>query len=70
MNAEVPTASTPIEIYRRGLTVLQGRLGPVDSIRFRLFDSGSGDYTAERHVRADEGGLNALCDEIRATTGN
>jgi hypothetical protein len=70
MNAEVPTASTPIELYRRGLTVLQEQLGPVDSIRFlHLFDSGSGDYTAERQATADEGTLDALCDEIRANTG-
>jgi len=43
MNAEVPTAPTPIELYRWGLTALQEQLGPEDSILFlHLFDPGSG----------------------------
>ncbi len=67
MNAEAQTASTPIELYRRGLSALQEQLGPVDSIRFlHLFDPGSGDFTAERQAGADEGRLDALCEEIRA----
>ena len=70
MNAEVQSASTPIELYRRGLSALQERLGPVDSIRFlHLFDPGAGDYTAERQAKADESTLDSLCDEIRAATG-
>lgn len=70
MNAEAQAASTPIELYRRGLTALREQLGPVDSIRFlHLFDPGSGDYTAERQAREDDGGLDALCEEIRATAG-
>lgn len=69
MNAEAQTASTPIELNRRGLSALQEQLGPVDSIRFlHLFDPGSGDFTAERQAEADEGGLDALCEEIRAAT--
>ena len=69
MNAEAQTTSTPFELYRRGLCAVQEQLGPVDSIRFlHLFDRGSGDSTAERQAQADEGGLDALCEEIRATT--
>ena len=34
MGSDAPTASTLIELYRRGLIALQEQLGPVDSIRF------------------------------------
>lgn len=67
MSSDAPIASTPTELYRRGLIALQEQLGPVDSIRFlHLFDPGAGDYTAERQARTDEGNLEALCEEIRA----
>lgn len=70
MSADAQTASTPLELYRRGLTALQQELGPVDSIRFlHLIDLGSGDYTAERQTREDDGSLEALCEEIRETVG-
>ena len=69
MNAEPQTASTPIDLYRRGLSALQQQLGPVDSIRFlHLFDPGACDFTAERQANADESTLDALCDEIRGLT--
>jgi len=61
-----PAAATPMELYRRGVAVLQDQLGPVDSLRFlHLLDPGSGDYTAERQAREDEGTLEELCGEIR-----
>lgn len=70
MSTDAQTASTPLELYRRGLTALQQELGPVDSIRFlHLIDPGSGDFTAERQARADYGDLAALCEEIRETVG-
>jgi hypothetical protein len=70
MSTDAQTASTPLELYRRGLTALQQELGPVDSIRFlHLIDPGSGDYTAERQAREDDGSLDALCEEIRETVG-
>ena len=69
MNTEAQTASTPIELYRRGLSVLQEQLGPIDSIRFlHLFDPGAGDFTAEHQGKADESNLDTLCDEIRVFT--
>ena len=41
MGSDAPTASTLIELYRRGLIALQEQLGPVDSIRFlHLFNPG------------------------------
>ena len=41
---------TDDEVLAAGMAALTQALGPVDAIRFiRLFDSGSGDYTAERH---------------------
>ncbi len=71
MSSDAPTASTPIELYRRGLIALQEQLGPVDSIRFlHLFDPGAGYYTAERQAKTDEGNLEALCEEIRANVTN
>lgn len=58
--------STPMELYRRGVAVLQDQLGPVDSLRFlHLLDPGSGDYTAERQAKEDKGTLEELCGEIR-----
>lgn len=67
MSTDAQTASTPLELYRRGLTALQQELGPVDSIRFlHLTDPGSGDYTAERQSQEDGASLDALREEIRA----
>ena len=37
------------EVRREGLRALEERLGPAGMIRFlRMYDSGNGDYTAER----------------------
>lgn len=45
---------TPIELYRKGFKALVDALGYADAIRFiRQFDSGSGDYTEERHQWLD-----------------
>lgn len=61
-----PASSSPIELYRRGVSVLQEQLGSVDSIRFlHLFDQGEGDYTTERQQNADGRPLDEVCEEIR-----
>lgn len=45
---------TPIELQRKGFQALVSALGIVDAIRFiRQYDSGSGDYTKERHQWLD-----------------
>ena len=54
---------TPIELYRKGFKALVDALGYVNAIRFiRQFDSGSGDYTEERHQWLDQ----VTMDEILA----
>ena len=46
---------TPIELQRKGFKALVEALGLVDAIRFiHQYDSGSGDYTKERHQWLDQ----------------
>jgi hypothetical protein len=46
---------TPIELQRKGFQALVNNLGIVDAIRFiHQYDSGSGDYTEERHQWLDK----------------
>ena len=46
---------TPIELHRKGFQALVNSLGIVDAIRFiHQYDSGSGDYTKERHQWLDK----------------
>lgn len=53
------------EIRRAGLEVLSRELGPVGMIRFlQQFETGHGDYTAERHRWLQEDDLDALVEEI------
>ena len=43
------TTKTLSRIQQEGMQALINTLGPVDAIRFiKIFDSGYGDYTAER----------------------
>jgi hypothetical protein len=45
---------TPVELRRQGLEALTNALGYVGMIRFlEQFDTGSGDYTKERHQWQD-----------------
>jgi hypothetical protein len=45
---------TPQDIRREGLQALLDRLGPAGTIRFlQQYESGCGDYTAERHKWLD-----------------
>lgn len=54
---------TPIELQRKGFQALVNNLGIVDAIRFiHQYDSGSGDYTEERHQWLDK----LTMDEILA----
>ncbi|MBD2578950.1 hypothetical protein [Oscillatoria sp. FACHB-1406] len=45
---------TPMELRRQGLAALRKELGYVGMVRFlHQFDTGSGDYTKERHQWQD-----------------
>lgn len=53
------------EVEKAGLTVLARELGPVGFIRFlQLFETGSGDYTAERHEWLDGQSLEEIIQRI------
>jgi hypothetical protein len=61
------SATTPLsEIQRIGLEVLLERLGPVGLIRFlQQFETGHGDYTAEREQWLVETDLDGLVAKIQ-----
>lgn len=53
------------EIRRTGLECLLRELGPVGMIRFlQQFETGGGDYSAERHSWLDPLDVQAIIDEI------
>lgn len=55
------------EIRRAGLEALARELGTVGMIRFlQQFETGQGDYTAERHQWLGNPGVRALADQIRS----
>ncbi len=57
---------TPIELYRKGFKALVDALGYTDAIRFiRQFDSGSGDYTEERHQWLDTLTMDEILADIK-----
>lgn len=58
----------PLEEVRRvGLEALARQLGPVGMIRFlQQFETGHGDYTAERHQWLGEPGVQQLAEQIRS----
>ncbi len=56
---------TPVELQRKGWKALVDALGYVDAIRFiRQFDSGSGDYTKERHQWLDKLTMDEIIAEL------
>jgi hypothetical protein len=61
------TAATPLnEIRRMGLEALMERLGPVGMVRFlQQFETGYGDYTAERESWLTETNLDTVVSKIR-----
>jgi len=55
------------QLRRAGLMALVEALGPVDATKFlRLFDPGSGDYTAERDRVLGKPGVDELLAEMSA----
>lgn len=53
------------EVRREGLKALLDRLGPADTIRFlKQFDSGRGDYTAERDAVLKDLTLDGIWREL------
>ncbi len=62
---------TPVELQRKGWKALVNALGYVDAIRFiRQFDSGSGDYTKERHQWLDKLTMDEIIADIEQRQGN
>lgn len=60
-------AMTLDEIRRVGLEVLDRELGPVGMVRFlQQFETGQGDYTAERHQWLGSPDVRSLAEQIRA----
>ena len=56
---------TSNELRSAGIAALQEALGPADALRFlRMFDRGSGDYTAERERILGDVTLEELGREI------
>jgi hypothetical protein len=61
---------TLMEIHQTGLAALSRELGPVGMIRFlQLFESGYGDYTAERHQWLDELSVDDIVRRIEQRRG-
>lgn len=62
---------TPIELYRKGFKALVDALGYADAIRFiRQFDSGSGDYTTERHQWLDSLTMDEILVDLEQRQSN
>ena len=62
---------TPVELQRKGWKALVNALGYVDAIRFiRQFDSGSGDYTKERHQWLDKLTMDEIIADIEQRQWN
>lgn len=59
-------SATLEEIRRAGVEVLRRELGVVGMVRFlQQFETGSGDYTAERQQVVGTTGVRALAERIR-----
>ncbi len=57
---------TQEQIRSKGLAALMQALGPVGMIRFlQQFETGSGDYSTERHDWLDDLDMDTLMTEIR-----
>jgi hypothetical protein len=60
------TGMTISEIRREGLHALRERLGVAGMARFlHLFDSGSGDYTRERHAWLEDQTVDEIVQRIQ-----
>ncbi len=61
------TARDLATIRRMGIEALTEKLGPVGMVEFiRQFDSGSGDYTKERHEWLDRLDIEAIVKQAEA----
>lgn len=61
------TARDLATIRRMGIEALTEKLGPVGMVEFiRQFDSGSGDYTKERHEWLDRLDIEAIVKQVEA----
>lgn len=57
--------ATPAEIRQAGLAAVARELGPVGLARFlQLYETGEGDYTAERRALLGEPTVDELMDQI------
>jgi hypothetical protein len=54
------------QIRRAGIEVLARELGPIGMVRFlQQFETGSGDYTLERHDWLNRMDITVIADKIR-----
>lgn len=59
------------EVEEAGLAALARELGPVGLIRFlQLFETGTGNYTAERHKWLDEQSMEQILERIEERRQN
>ena len=57
---------TPVELNQKGFEALIAALGYVDAVRFiKQFDSGTGNYTKDRHQWLDALSLEDIWAELK-----
>lgn len=57
---------TPVELNQKGFEALIAALGYVDAVRFiKQFDSGTGNYTRDRHQWLDPLSLDDIWAELK-----
>jgi len=56
----------PVEIRKKGIEALNNALGPVGMVRFlHQFESGTGDYTKERHLWLKDYNVDSIVEEMK-----
>ena len=61
------TDEVPADVHRRGLEALNEELGPVEMINFlHYYNSGSGDYTRDRHKWLGEITIDEIISKTQA----
>ena len=61
-----PKLMTMNQIQKKGFTALSRELGPAELIRFfQMFETGSGDYTKDRHKWLKEENVKTLSEKIK-----
>jgi hypothetical protein len=57
---------TPVELNQKGFEALIAALGYVDAVRFiKQFDSGTGNYTSDRHQWLDALSLDDIWADLK-----